>query len=304
MAPGFPALPGLRRQLGRLFYREPVRIAAVMVHVVHQRHALRSADWQEVGWRELPVIVLKRDSLAGPAAQPIQAPPQAIESSGNPIDSASTVQHDGVGSDQSGQGALQLQLRHRPGRHSLMCRVQDHELIRMKAQSHVVLAGEIAGERKGGLDLSGGIQALERVATLGMSCQRQDLAGDAKGTDAELMTSFHRGDQRLRVVPGDVGEVSLPAPRLETRDISVGGGSELDGRVEEVTAKSPANHEKRLTNDTSTPSPELHRFRNFAKLKHGEHGKDTETRKKPAQHVEVVREFSVNSTPADFKLTR
>ncbi len=118
------------------------------------------------------------------------------------------MQHDHVGSDQLGDLTLQLQLLDRRRDHRFARGVEHHELIRMQAQPNVVGLRQLAGPlvRRG--NCTGGVELLQAVAAERVSGERKDLAGHAEGADAQLVAALHRGGERERVVPGDLGQVA------------------------------------------------------------------------------------------------
>jgi hypothetical protein len=78
----------------------------------------------------------------------------------------------------------------------------------MEAEPHVIGSSEIPGKRESRFDLAGRVEALQQVSTGGMGGEREDLAGDPKRADAELVAAFHSHHQSLRVMPGDLADVT------------------------------------------------------------------------------------------------
>jgi hypothetical protein len=189
--------------------------------------------------RERSIVILERKPLPNSGAEQLEPSLQPFDSRLDPSRRASCVQHDRIRSDHLGNRRLMLQLLHRCSYHWFALRVEHHELIGMQAQPHVVGPRQCAGPLECPGDRAGRIEPLQDVTGYGMSGQRKNLAVHAKGTNAELVAPLDGRGQCIRVVRGDIRQVCRRDSRLETRDISVSGRAEPDGRIEELTAEPP-----------------------------------------------------------------
>ena len=223
-----------------------------MVYVVHERQTEPLAQRQQVGRGEQAIVVFERKAVSRARRQSLDPALEPRERRLGAAREPPTMQYQHVRAHELRDGRLELELTNRALHHRLALRIEHHELVGVKAEPHIELARERSGLEERFADTATTVDAVEGIAAHRVSAERQDLAVDAEGTDAQAVAVPHGGEQCLGVVPCDVSQIGPPGGGRERRDVAVRRGAELDRRVEELTAETPADHSSFTIQSPST----------------------------------------------------
>ena len=189
-------VPGGDGLLGRFLLGQAIRVAAVMMHVVDQRHALGLADRQQIGGRESLVVVLDRQPAPDPGRKPVEVAGEIGQRLLLVAERPAAVDVDHIGPDPLGDFGLVFQFPHgrsRPLRAAASSAPRTDRGGSMSAgcASWTNLPHSLEPAN----DLIAFGQILDRVSACRMRLDRKNLAVDAKANQAAI-TYYSSGSVR------------------------------------------------------------------------------------------------------------